>query len=109
MSETKTRKAVVTTAEVQEGLSLYLATREAISGAKAEKQEFDKGARGKGFATYDASGAVVKTWETKEEALSFYAGWVEVAKDVLAMQQTRKPEAAKVAEGSQEGDSKAAA
>ncbi len=98
MSETKTRKAVVTTAEVQTAVNNYTATRATLTGKDAEVLEFDKGARGKGFATYDAAGAVVANWETKEDALSFYGTWVKVATEVLSLQQTRKPETKKPAE-----------
>ncbi len=92
MSETKTRKAVVTTAEVQNAVENYTATRASLTGQDVDKLEFDKGARGKGFATYDASGTVVAVWETKEDALSFYGTWVKVATEVLSLQQTRTPE-----------------
>ncbi len=92
MSETKARKAVVTTAEVQNAVNNYTATRATLTGQDAESLEFDKGARGKGFATYDASGAVVASWETQEDALSFYGTWVKGATEVLSLQQNRKPE-----------------
>lgn len=117
----KIRKAVVTTAEVQEALSEYLRVRAELSGTEqSEALEFDKGARGKGFATYDSSGTAVKTWETKEEAREFYATWTRVASEVLsaiadrARRETEEKKAqprkvaAKVVEGSQEGDKAAA-
>lgn len=96
-----TRKAVVTTAQVQAALDNYMVTRGQLAGLKApETQEFDKGARGKGFATYDADGNVVTSWETKEAALGFYVAWVQVAGEVVTLQAIAKnvKPAAKTAE-----------
>ena len=120
MSENTARKAVVTTAQVQEKVNLYAEVRKEIAGLeKVETFEFDKGMRGKGFATYDSDGNVVETFEGKEEALTFYNTWInaawqiknlietKVAKEATSAKAPRKV-AAKVAEGSQEGDSKAA-
>lgn len=82
-----TRKAVVTTAQVQAALASYLKVRADLAGLKApEVQEFDKGHRGKGFATYDAQGAVLSTWETKDAALAFYSSWVAVSAEVITLQ-----------------------
>lgn len=111
---TKTRKAVVTTAQVQEAVNDYTLTVSEISGEERLSLDFDKGFRGKGFAVYGGE-SVVATFETKEEALDFYGNWVKVAKDVVTMIADRKARettapkaprkvAAKVVEGSQEGD-----
>ncbi len=112
------RKAVVTTAQVQEALNIYLSVRANLAGLETpDVQQFDKGFRGKGFATYDADNNVVSNWETKDEALSFYSTWRSVANEVVQLQafaanKTEAPVkaprkvAAKVSEGSQEGDAK---
>lgn len=72
MSETtKVRKAVVTTAQVAEAFASYASAQKVI-GNDILSHEFDKGFRGKGFAEYDGTGAVVRTFETKEDALSHY-------------------------------------
>lgn len=115
---TKTRKAVVTTAQVQQAVNDYTQVVSEISGQDRVELDFDKGFRGKGFAVYNGEN-VVTTFDTKEDALDFYADWVKVAKDVVVMIADRKlreaeagktaPKAprkvaAKVVEGSQEGD-----
>jgi hypothetical protein len=112
MSE-NTRKAVVTTAQVQEALKNYNSVRANLAGLETpDAQEFDKGARGKGFATYNADGSVDRPWETKDEALSFYSTWTQVANDVIKLQAFKanapKKVAAKVVKGSEEGDAKSA-
>lgn len=117
MSDT-TRKAVVTTAQVQAAVKEYTTAIAEISGQDRVEMDFDKGFRGKGFATYDGE-TVVKTFDTKEQALDFYATWVKVAGEVVTLIAERKAReaeaekaapkaprkvAAKVVEGSQEGD-----
>lgn len=93
MSEaTSTRKAVITTAQVQAAVDKYTETLSTISGETAVKMEFDKGARGKGFAVYNKAGDVVDTFETKEDAYVKFTNWVTVATQVLSLQQNRKPE-----------------
>lgn len=113
MSDAKVRKAVVTTAEVQAALVKYNTLRGDLAGLSApETQEFDKGFRGKGFATYNTDGTVERTWETKDEALSFYSTWAQVAGEVVKLQAFKanapKKVAAKVVKGSEEGDAKTA-
>lgn len=81
MSE-NTRKAVVTTAQVQEALSSYLTVRKEL-GFTVETLEFDKGFRGKGFAVYSGE-TVVTSFETKEEAFTHYSRYAEIAAEVLA-------------------------
>jgi hypothetical protein len=87
MSE-NTRKAVVTTAQVQAALAEYLKIRKE-NGVDDGALEFDKGFRGKGFATYKGN-EVVASFETKEEAFLHYSKWVEVAKEILAMVEGNK-------------------
>lgn len=70
MSE-NTRKAVVTTAQVQAAFDRYKAAHKVI-GTDLDGSEFDKGARGKGFAEYDAQGAVSRSFDSKEDALTHY-------------------------------------
>src|SRR6478736_6586710 len=84
MSEA-TRKAVVTTAQVQEALNLYTQTLSSVSGLPVEGLEFDKGARGKGFAVYNSKGDVVDTFETKEDAYVKFTNWHTVASQVLSL------------------------
>lgn len=80
-----TRKAVVTTAQVQAALTQYTQTLSSVSGLPVEGLEFDKGARGKGFAVYNGQGAVVDTFETKEEAYVKFTNWHTVASQVLSL------------------------
>jgi hypothetical protein len=113
MSDAKVRKAVVTTAEVQAALDGYNNARATLAGLETpDAQEFDKGFRGKGFATYNADGSVERSWETKDEALGFYSTWTEVAQEVVTLQAFKanapKKVAAKVVQGSEEGDAKKA-
>ena len=70
--ETSTRKAVVTTAQVREAFAKYVGALVLIGQNDAAGNEFDKGARGKGFAEYDGAGNVVRSFETKDDALAFY-------------------------------------
>lgn len=115
MSDAKVRKAVVTTVQVQDALAAYNITRGNLAGLEiSEVQEFDKGFRGKGFATYNQDGSVERSWETKDEALSFYSTWTEVAQEVVTLQAFKantpvkapRKVAAKVSDGSAEGDAK---
>lgn len=94
MSES-TRKAVITTAQVQAALTEFTKTLSVISGQEVETLEFDKGSRGKGFAVYAKDGSVKDTFETKEEAHVKYTNWVTVATQVLALQQGRTDNAKK--------------
>jgi hypothetical protein len=96
MSE-NTRKAVITTAQVREALAEYLKIRleNGVAEATPGSLEFDKGMRGKGFATYKGND-VVAQFETKEEAYSFYKTWSDVALEVLEMMANKPaPEATK--------------
>ena len=113
MSDVKTRKAVVTTAQVQAAVDQYRKVQAELGGVEVPALEFDKGSRGmKPFAVYNGN-TPVREFDTKDEALSFYTTWVAVAGEVLTMQAAKAAEtpikaprnvAAKVVEGSQEGD-----
>lgn len=117
MSENKTRKAVVTTAQVQAALDDMNILRSEI-GLPVGGTVFDKGLRGKGFAVYaDGSdtAAAVTSYETKEDALREFSAFVEIGNIILGASNVKvvkpaapKKVAAKVAEGSQEGDAKTA-
>lgn len=89
MSEAS-RKAVVTTAQVQEALNSYTKALAELSGADLVTLEFDKGARGKGFAVYNGTGAVVDSFETKEDAFVKFTNWVTIAGQVLTIQAERR-------------------
>lgn len=111
MSDAKVRKAVVTTAQVQDALAAYNNVRANLAGLETpDAQEFDKGFRGKGFATYNSDGSVERSWDTKDDALSFYSTWTEVANEVVKLQALKssapKKVPAKVVKGSEEGDAK---
>lgn len=80
-----TRKAVITTAQVQESLADFLKVLSEASGKPVETIEFDKGARGKGFATYRADGSVVDTFETKEDAYVKFYNFAEAGRQVLSL------------------------
>jgi hypothetical protein len=71
MTDTTTRKAVVTTAQVTEAFASYVAALTRI-GQNISDHEFDKGFRGRGFAEYDGKGNVVRSFDTKEDALTTY-------------------------------------
>jgi hypothetical protein len=71
MSETTTRKAVVTTDQVREAFASYVLGFKKI-GQDITKNEFDKGLRGRGFAEYDGKGEVIRSFDTKDDALTFY-------------------------------------
>lgn len=117
MSDVKTRKAVVTTAQVQAAIEEYRTVRSELSGAESVAVEFDKGNRGgKAFAVWNGN-TMVQEFDTKDEALSFYQNWTFVAKEVVTLIAERKAlevtesavkaprkVAAKVVEGSATGD-----
>lgn len=84
MSDT-TRKAVVTTAQVQAALTEYVTMLGTISGQPVAALEFDKGFRGRGFAVYTADGSVVDSFDTKEDAFVKYSNWVTTARQVTAL------------------------
>jgi hypothetical protein len=84
MSETTARKAVVTTAQVQEALNSYKAVTAELGNTHAQSWEFDKGARGKGFAVYSGND-VAMTFDTKEDALNHFGTYVKVAREVIDM------------------------
>lgn len=83
MNAEKARKAVVTLAQVQEAFSLYQAVK-ADMGTPILGHAFDRGNRGKGFAEYDHNDSVVRSFDTKEEAHTFYARYAEIAREVMA-------------------------
>lgn len=91
MSDTA-RKAVITTAQVQEALNTFTRTLATVSGQEVETLEFDKGARGKGFAVYAKDGSVRDSFETKEDAYVKYTNWTTVAEQVLALIAARPAE-----------------
>ena len=76
-----TRKAVVTLAQVAEAFASYVKVK-GIIGDSLAGHTFDRGNRGKGFAQYDSTDRAVRTFETKEDALTFYSRYVEVATEV---------------------------
>ena len=79
---TNARKAVVTLAQVSEAFAEYAEIRKAI-GSPVDGHSFDKGARGKGFAQYDDKDNIVRSFESKEDGLTFYGRYVEVAREVM--------------------------
>lgn len=99
MSDTA-RKAVVTTAQVRDAFASYASALVLVGQPEVAGNEFDKGLRGRGFAEYDAAGNVVRTFETKDDALNFYglsaaAMWVVldyVQKNVVADESEATPE-----------------
>ena len=82
MSETKIRKAVVTLADVQIAFAAYAGVKAEI-GSPVSGHSFDKGPRGRGFAEYDATDDIVRTFDGKEDALTFYSRYAEVAREVI--------------------------
>lgn len=79
---TNARKAVVTLAQVSEAFAEYAEVRKAI-GSPVDGHSFDKGARGKGFAQYDDKDNIVRSFESKEDGLTFYGRYVEVAREIM--------------------------
>jgi hypothetical protein len=77
-----TRKAIVTTAQVQAELDTVNEINVKV-GLPVVGVEFDKGARGKGFALYSKEGVAVQSFETKEAAYNLFATYVQVADTIL--------------------------
>lgn len=77
-----TRKAVITLAQVQEVFTAYLGVRSDM-GQPSTGHTFDRGNRGKGFAEYSATDSTVRTFDTKEEAHTFYSRYSEIAREVM--------------------------
>lgn len=93
------RKAVVTTAQVQAALD-EMNTLRAEIGLPVTGKVFDKGTRGKGFATYvdkTPTSPVVEVFETKEEAYVKFSQFVETGNTILGASHVKvvKPEPAK--------------
>lgn len=97
-----TRKAVVTLAQVQEAFASYREIR-GLMGDSLTGHTFDRGARGKGFAQYDATDSLVRTFDTKEEALTFYGRYAEIAREVMAAFNINQAESATEAPETSEG------
>lgn len=76
------RKAVITLNQVQAAFLAYQTVRTAM-GDDITGHTFDRGARGKGFAQYDTTDAVVRTFDSKEDALSHYGRYTDVAREVM--------------------------
>lgn len=76
------RKAVITTAQVQEALEEMNKLRSEI-GLPVGGTVFDKGARGKGFATYTDKDVLVESFSDKESAYVKFTQFVEVGNIVL--------------------------
>lgn len=83
MSDTTARKAVVTTAEVQ---TILRAVNENYRQFVPDypMTEFDRGGRRGGFAEYGVNDTIVRTFTTKDEALSFYTAFLEGMNAVIA-------------------------
>lgn len=97
-----TRKAVVTLAQVQEAFASYREIR-GLMGDSLTGHTFDRGMRGKGFAQYDATDSLVRTFDTKEEALTFYGRYAEIAREVMAAFNINQAESATEAPETSEG------
>ena len=82
MSE-KARKTVVTLEMVRTAFAAYAVVKSQI-GMDVSDHSFDRGARGKGFAEYDGTDRVVRTFDSKDDALVFYSRYVDVASEVLS-------------------------
>jgi hypothetical protein len=82
MSE-NARKAVITTAQVQEAVSKFAQVLSEASGKPVGTVEFDKGHRGKGYATYNSNGEVIETFETKEDAYVKFSNFAEAGRQVM--------------------------
>lgn len=85
MSDTKVRKAVVTTAQVNDALGAYVKLYSEVSGQESPALELDRGPRGgQPFAVYvKGSDTIVKGFDTKDSALAFYSNYVDVATEIL--------------------------
>lgn len=105
-----TRKAVITTVQVQEALNDMNALRSEI-GLPVDGTEFDKGNRGKGFAVYTDKGVSVESFETKEEAYVKFSQFVEVGNIILGASHVKvvKPEAPKTTKTAEKPAEKPAA
>lgn len=101
MSEA-TRKAVVTLAQVNSAFAEYV-TVKGLLGEDMTGHSFDRGNRGKGFAHYDQSDSTVRTFDTKEDALTFYGRYVEVAREVMDALGFKAPEATESGQDAPEG------
>lgn len=90
------RKAVITTAQVQEALA-EMNTLKTEIGLPVLGTEFDKGARGKGFALYNATGSVVQSFDTKEAAFNLFSSFTEIGNVILGASHVKvlKPEPVK--------------
>lgn len=97
MSETTTRKAVVTTAQVTAAFDSYKGAF-AVIGQDISGHEFDKGFRGRGFAEYDSKGNVVRSFDTKEDALTTYSLTAAGMWTVIHAAKLEKDETPEVAE-----------
>lgn len=82
MTETKVRKAVVKMEDVKVAFAAYVGIRQAVIG-DVQGHSFDKGFRGRGFAQYDSNDNVVRTFESREDALNYYKNWADIASEVL--------------------------
>ena len=94
-----TRKAVITTAQVQEALN-EMNTLKAEIGLPVLGNSFGKGARGMGFAVYtdeSATAQVVESFSDKESAYVKFSQFVEVGNIILGASHVKvvKPEPAK--------------
>lgn len=72
MTEATARKAVVTTEQVRAAFASYVLANVRNGDNTIQDNEFDKGARGRGFAEYTGKGIVVRNFDTKDEALTYY-------------------------------------
>lgn len=77
------RKAIVSLDAVREAFASYASVREEI-GLPTTGHTFDRGARGKGYAQYNSADMIVRTFDTKEDALTFYSRYSEVAREILS-------------------------
>lgn len=77
------RKRITTLAEVTEAFNAYRDLKVSI-GADVSGHSFDRGLRGKGYAEYNAADTIVRTFDGKDEALSFYSRYVEVAREIMS-------------------------
>lgn len=83
MSDTA-RKAVITTAQVQEALDRVNANYKTLY-PEWLSYEFDKGHRGRGFAQYNPDGSIVRSFDTKEDALGYFTSYADGMDAVLVV------------------------
>lgn len=81
MSDTTARKAVVTTAQVQAQLDIVNTILHKLDSTHVGT-EFDRGGRKGGFAEYRADETVVRSFDTKDSALTFYTALAEGMRQV---------------------------